>query len=78
LCAACSSSALLTIDPAALAFHVADIQHFIQQFYPELVPTPFNDFVSGAERSDVWRVLVLHKVTAILSPSLLGDVLWMP
>jgi hypothetical protein len=27
------------------------------------VPTPFNDFVSGAERSDLWRVLVLHKVT---------------
>jgi hypothetical protein len=34
----------------------------MEQFYAELVPTPFNDFVSGAERSDLWRVLVLHKV----------------
>eukprot|EP00882_Tetradesmus_deserticola_P011747 GHRQ01012429.1.p1 GENE.GHRQ01012429.1~~GHRQ01012429.1.p1 ORF type:complete len:265 (+),score=28.99 GHRQ01012429.1:96-890(+) len=43
----------------------ADIQRFMQQFYPELVPSPFNDFVSGAERSDLWRVLVLHKMGGV-------------
>jgi hypothetical protein len=63
--AAAAFAQQLTNGPAALSVRVADIQQFIQQFYPELVPTPFNDFVSGAERSDLWRVLVLHKVTAI-------------
>jgi hypothetical protein len=56
---------LLTIDPAGFALPIAEIQQFIQQNYPELVPTPINDFVNGAERSDLWRVLVLHKVGAI-------------
>lgn len=41
----------------------ADIQRFMEQHYPDLVPLPFNDFLAGAERSDLWRMLVLHKVT---------------
>lgn len=36
----------------------------VLQFYPELVPVPFDEFVKGTERSDLWRVLVLHKVSA--------------
>jgi len=31
------------------------------------VPVPFDIFVKGAERSDLWRVLVLQKVRARLS-----------
>jgi hypothetical protein len=35
------------------------------QFYPELIPTPYDDLLSGAERADIWRVLVLHKVSCV-------------
>jgi mannosyltransferase OCH1-like enzyme len=39
-----------------------DIQAFMEQHYPELVPLPFNAFLTGVERADIFRVLVLHKV----------------
>lgn len=42
-----------------------DIRAFVNEHYPELMPTPFDDFLSGVERSDFWRVLVLHKVCSI-------------
>jgi hypothetical protein len=32
------------------------------QHYPELVPMPYDRLLAGAERADLWRVLVLHKV----------------
>jgi hypothetical protein len=32
------------------------------QHYPDLVPVPYDSLISGTERSDLWRVLVLHKV----------------
>jgi mannosyltransferase OCH1-like enzyme len=33
------------------------------QNYPDMVPVPFDELQNGAERSDIWRVLVLHKVS---------------
>lgn len=42
-----------------------DIQNFVQQHYPELVPMPFNFFLAGVERADLFRVLVLHKVRQV-------------
>lgn len=28
--------------------------------YPEMMPTPFEQYLTGTERSDIWRLLVLH------------------
>lgn len=43
----------------------ADMREFMVKFYPELVPTPFDDLLSGTERSDLWRILVLHKLGGV-------------
>eukprot|EP00878_Enallax_costatus_P004173 GHUV01004402.1.p1 GENE.GHUV01004402.1~~GHUV01004402.1.p1 ORF type:complete len:472 (+),score=66.76 GHUV01004402.1:83-1498(+) len=42
-----------------------DIREFMLQYYPDLVPIPYDEFLSGAERSDLWRVLVLHKLGGV-------------
>eukprot|EP00879_Flechtneria_rotunda_P016666 GHRR01017440.1.p1 GENE.GHRR01017440.1~~GHRR01017440.1.p1 ORF type:complete len:131 (+),score=12.77 GHRR01017440.1:405-797(+) len=39
-----------------------DIKDFMVKFYPGLVPVPFDEFLTGTERSDLWRILVLHQV----------------
>eukprot|EP00879_Flechtneria_rotunda_P002422 GHRR01002619.1.p1 GENE.GHRR01002619.1~~GHRR01002619.1.p1 ORF type:complete len:352 (+),score=66.11 GHRR01002619.1:92-1147(+) len=38
-----------------------DIKDFMVKFYPGLVPVPFDEFLTGTERSDLWRILVLHQ-----------------
>lgn len=40
----------------------ADMRDFMARFYPELLPTPYDEFLNAAERTDLWRVLVLHQV----------------
>lgn len=40
----------------------SDIRAFVEQHYPQLVPMPFNYFLTGVERADLFRVLVVHKV----------------
>lgn len=40
----------------------ADMRAFMARFYPQLLPTPYDEFLNAAERTDLWRVLVLHQV----------------
>jgi hypothetical protein len=35
------------------------------QYYPELVPVPYDLLLTGTERSDLWRVLVLNTVSGL-------------
>lgn len=46
-----------------------ELRAFMLRYYPELVPMPYDLLLSGAERSDLWRVLVLHKARHIMSMS---------
>ncbi|KAF8066317.1 HOC1 [Scenedesmus sp. PABB004] len=38
---------------------------FVAERYPQLLPLPYDAFLSGAERADVWRVLVLHALGGV-------------
>jgi mannosyltransferase OCH1-like enzyme len=40
-----------------------EMRDFMLQHYPEMVPVPYDEFLYAAERTDLWRVLVLHTVS---------------
>lgn len=43
----------------------ADIRSLVKSHYPKLVPWPFDAYRTGTERSDVFRVLVLHNLGGV-------------
>lgn len=58
----CGHSHFVTLLLCMLHTLLAALQH-----YPDLVPVPYDSFVKGTERSDLWRVLVLHKVRDLVA-----------
>eukprot|EP00775_Hariotina_reticulata_P010317 gene10317-10475_t len=42
-----------------------EMREFMLKHYPELVPVPYDEFLYPAERTDLWRVLVLNMLGGV-------------